>query len=106
MDDGGSPLGYQGRLARIEEQLADLQAEVAELRRVLNQSSNELDSKPSDKLPSDGGATSSLAEADAGLDPAHLELRLTNLMPAVLHHDSHMAQGSPGWSGGDNGKVR
>jgi len=80
---------------RVEEQLAELQAEVAELRRVLSGSGNEPDSKPSDELRSGGGVTSSLAEANASLDPAHLELRLTILVPATLHRDPHLAQGSP-----------
>ena len=97
MDDGCSSPACQARLTRVKEQLAELHAEVAELKRILSRSAWEQDTSSSDDTLCAGVADSSPAAVSDGpaVRPAYAEVRLTMFLAATSQHDPHSIQGSP-----------
>jgi hypothetical protein len=73
---GGLP-GDQDRLARVERQLAELQAEVAQLKRILSRSGDEPDDEPGDDLLKAAGSSRSDASAGGVGRPTHAQVVLT-----------------------------
>ena len=88
MNQGGGrgwPAGDEAaRLARVEQQLADLQAEVAQLRRVLNRSS---DQERGGYLPDTGPAVQVGTDVQAGVGQAEVVLTLVAAKQPRLYYD-------------------
>jgi hypothetical protein len=96
MDNDGCSPGYEERLARAEKQLAELQAEVAELKRILGQSDIGHAGELHDGVCDGSVAASAPTSGSGGLvmDPACAEVRLTILAVAAPQADPYRAQGS------------
>jgi hypothetical protein len=97
VDDATSLAEYRARIARVEEQLAELQAEVAELKRLLSRPGSQSNFEPDNGLLSGGAATLSLDEESTDLvkPAARSEVVLTILAGAGAHRDPHPAHGGP-----------
>jgi hypothetical protein len=97
MDDGCNSPACQARLTRVEEQLAELQAEVAELKRILSRSGYKQGDNSSDDTLCAEVADSGPAAVSDGLavSPAYAQVRLTIFVADTSQHDRHSAQDSP-----------
>jgi hypothetical protein len=95
VDDATSLPAYRARIARVEEQLAELQAEVADLKRLFSRSASESNFESDNGLLSGEAATVRPDEENADpVEPAaHSEVVLTVLARAAPYRGAHLARG-------------